>query len=122
MGGRSAQASAVAGPGVASTQQAASGPGAQVAGVSQVGQKVDACVRGPADSAACQTLTTERERGGCRGTRLCALIGGWRGWGGGRVLGDKGPECSCLGQSCDATSPVPILLALALSPCPPCSL
>lgn len=51
----------MAGPGVASTQQSATGPGAQVAGVSQVGQKVDACVRGPADSAACQTLTTERE-------------------------------------------------------------
>ncbi|PSC71589.1 glycoside hydrolase [Micractinium conductrix] len=59
VGGQTASARAVAGPGVAATEQSATGPGSQVAGVSQVGQRVDACVRGPSTSAACQTLTTE---------------------------------------------------------------
>ena len=57
-GGQTASANAVAGPGGAFTQQSATGAGSQVAGVSQTGAKVDACQRGPADSAACQTLTT----------------------------------------------------------------
>lgn len=57
-GGQTANAVAVAGPGGSFTQQSATGAGSQVAGVSQTGKKVDACQRGPADSAACQTLTT----------------------------------------------------------------
>lgn len=56
-GGQSASASAVAGPGGASTSQQATGAGSQVQGITQVGQKVDTCQRGPANSAACQTLT-----------------------------------------------------------------
>ncbi|KAL4442983.1 hypothetical protein ABPG77_008474 [Micractinium sp. CCAP 211/92] len=75
VGSRSAQASAVAGPGVAQTQQSATGPGSQVAGISQVGQKVDACVRGPSDSAACQTLTTEQRSITCTDIAPAAVAG-----------------------------------------------
>ncbi|KAI3436669.1 hypothetical protein D9Q98_006085 [Chlorella vulgaris] len=57
-GGKSASASATATPTSASTQQSATGPGSTVLGVTQVGEKIDACQRGPANSAECSTLTT----------------------------------------------------------------
>ncbi|KAL4857990.1 Plant intracellular Ras-group-related LRR protein 5 [Chlorella vulgaris] len=50
-GGKSASASATSTPTSASTQQSATGPGSTVLGVTQVGQKIDACQRGPANSA-----------------------------------------------------------------------
>jgi hypothetical protein len=64
-GGQSASASAAAGPGFAQTAQSATGGNAQVQGISQVGQKVDVCQRGPADSAECKTLTTADRTSNC---------------------------------------------------------
>lgn len=62
-GAQSATARASATPTSASTQQSATGGGSQVLGVSQVNGEVDICQRGPANSAACQTLTTAGGKG-----------------------------------------------------------
>ncbi|EFN58827.1 hypothetical protein CHLNCDRAFT_140661 [Chlorella variabilis] len=67
-GEQTATAVAKATPTTASTQQSATGGAAQVLGISQVGDKVDVCQRGPANSAACKTLTTAGKRAGAVGT------------------------------------------------------